>query len=174
MILGRIYLSLSFDSSSVNSWLLWSTFESVLGPRQSIPSSSLRFGSDNNDRFNLQSTSQENVSLPDPRDSWTYGLWIVECLRDLFILARNRSRSNQNIFSQLIVAWTFILSSWWVEILKDAGEMAYLQQSEKMNGCNFWKVVAGQQWRAVVVRGESTFYAPWCLGRHDAASWYAQ
>lgn len=76
--------------------------------------------------------------------------------------------------SQLVVAWTFILCSRWVEILQSAGEKAYLQQSEKVNDCNFWKVIAEQRWRAIIVRGGSTFYAPWCLTRHDTAPWFVQ
>lgn len=53
-----------------NSWLLCSrplkAFSVLDNP---FPQVQYAFGLDNNDRFNLQSTSQENVSLPDPRDS---------------------------------------------------------------------------------------------------------
>ena len=69
--------------------------------------------------------------------------------------------------------WTFILSSQWVEIVKDAGEKANLQQSEEMINYNFWKGVAGQQWRAIIIRVESIFYTPWCSARHGAAPCHA-
>ena len=63
----------------------------------------------------------------------------------------------------LIFAWIFILSSRWVEILKDAGEEVHLQLKEEINYKNFWKIVTEQQWRATIIRGQNAFYAPWSL-----------
>ena len=69
------------------------------------------------------------------------------------------------ILSRLILAWDFILSSRWVEILTAAGEKAVMSQSEKIEQETFWKVVIGRQWQATMIRGGKTFYAPWCTGR---------
>ena len=44
---------------------------------------------------------------------------------------------NMRHFSYLILAWTFILSSQWVEILLDAGEVTYMKQNEEINENNF-------------------------------------
>ena len=69
--------------------------------------------------------------------------------------------------SSLIFAWTYILCSRWVETLKDSGENVALQQSENVDSNNFWEVVIGQHWQAIIVRDEKVFYAPWSLTRHD-------
>ena len=63
----------------------------------------------------------------------------------------------------LILAWAFILSSRWVEILTAAGEKVVMNQSEKIEKETFWKVVVDGQWQAIVVRGSKPFDAPWCM-----------
>ena len=68
--------------------------------------------------------------------------------------------------SPLILAWVFILSSRWVEILAAAGEEAAMNQSEKMEKGTFWKIINGRQWQATMVRGGKTFYAPWYMGSY--------
>lgn len=74
--------------------------------------------------------------------------------------------------SYLIFGWTYILSCRWAEILQDAGEEVFLRQNEELNHHNFWKVVAGPNWQAVIVCGGSTFHAPWSLAASDAAQSY--
>ncbi len=74
--------------------------------------------------------------------------------------------------SHLVLAWAFILSSRWVEILTAAGEKASMNQSEDIKEGTFWKVVIGRQWRATMIRGGKTFYAPWCTGQHNEALKY--
>ena len=76
--------------------------------------------------------------------------------------------------SYLIFGWTYILSCRWAEILQDAGEEVFLRQSEELNHRNFWEVVAGPRWQAIIVRGGNTFHAPWSLALSDAAPRYAQ
>ena len=73
---------------------------------------------------------------------------------------------------RLILAWGFILSSRWVEILTAAGEKVVMNQSERIEKETFWKVVVDQQWQAIMVRGSQTFYAPWCMGPSFVASAY--
>lgn len=72
--------------------------------------------------------------------------------------------------SRLILSWSFILSSRWVEILCAAGEKASMRQNE--NSDNFWEMVIGRQWEATVTRGKNTFYAPWCVEKLPAAPGY--
>ena len=74
--------------------------------------------------------------------------------------------------SYLVLGWAFILSSRWVETLKDSGEEVFLCQSEEINGLNFWDVVACHPWQAGVVRGGKVFKAPWSLTNHDLISSY--
>ena len=76
--------------------------------------------------------------------------------------------------SYLIFGWTYILSCRWVEILQDAGEEVVLRQSEDLNHRNFWELVVGPRWQALIVRGRNTFYAPWSLGASEAAPLYAR
>ena len=66
-------------------------------------------------------------------------------------------------FSYLILGWAYLLSSRWVETLKDSGEDTFMRQSDEMNDNNFWEVVAIRPWQAGIVRGGKTFYAPWFL-----------
>lgn len=64
---------------------------------------------------------------------------------------------------RLILAWAYILSARWVEILIAAGETAFMNQRRDMNGGNFWETIVERQWEATVTRGDKVFYAPWCL-----------
>lgn len=73
-------------------------------------------------------------------------------------------------FSILVFAWTYILSSRWVEILKSAGEKAFLLQNQEINRDNFWSLIVGQEWQATVVCGEKPFFAPWSLTNHTKVS----
>ncbi|KAL9128707.1 MAG: hypothetical protein Q9217_002668 [Psora testacea] len=70
--------------------------------------------------------------------------------------------------SRLILAWAFILSSRWVEILQMAGEKASMIQSEDVSRENFWNVVIRRQWQATMTRDGRNFYAPWCTERYVA------
>lgn len=76
--------------------------------------------------------------------------------------------------SYLIFGWTYILSCRWAEILQDAGEEVFLRQSEGLNHHNFWEVVTGPRWQAIIVRGGNAFHAPWSLAASDAAPLYTQ
>ena len=71
--------------------------------------------------------------------------------------------------SRLILAWSFTLSSRWVEILCAAGEKASMRQNANISSDNFWEIVIGRQWEAAVTRGKNTFYAPWCVAKLPAA-----
>ena len=70
--------------------------------------------------------------------------------------------------SSLMLAWAYVLCSRWVETLQDFGEQATMRQSENINSDNFWEVITGQKWQAVIVRDDKSFFAPWTLTKHDA------
>lgn len=76
--------------------------------------------------------------------------------------------------SYLIFGWTYILSCRWAEILQDSGEEVLFRQSEELDHRNFWEVMAGPRWQAILVRDGDTFHAPWSLKASDAAPQYAQ
>ena len=63
--------------------------------------------------------------------------------------------------SSLIRAWCYILSCRWVESLTMAGQQAHLLQPVQMNLFNFWETAAQGEWRAIVIRDERTYHAPW-------------
>lgn len=80
--------------------------------------------------------------------------------------------SQMKHLSRLILAWAYILSSRWVEILKTSGEKASMQQSEGISRDNFWEVIIERRWHAIVIRSDKVFYAPWSVERQTAASSY--
>ena len=47
-----------------------------------------------------------------------------------------------------------------------------MNQSEGINGENFWEVVTGQQWQVTIIRDDKTFSAPWSMERHTESSEY--
>lgn len=63
-----------------------------------------------------------------------------------------------------VMAWSYILSSRWVEILQSTGENATLYQEQDCTGSqSFWAIVTGHRWEAQVERGNKTFHAPWSM-----------
>lgn len=75
-------------------------------------------------------------------------------------ISLGRARS----LTSIALAWSYVFSCRWVEILQDAGEHSSLcvQQSEHV-ATNFWDLVVQGRWSAQVKRGKGTFYAPWML-----------
>ena len=61
---------------------------------------------------------------------------------------------------RLVLAWAYILSARWVEILNSAGETAFMKQRRDMKGEYFWEMIVERQWQATVTRGDKVFYAP--------------
>lgn len=81
---------------------------------------------------------------------------------------------NTHYLSYLMFGWTYILSCRWVEVLRDAGEQVFLRHSERLNHQNFWEIVTGPRWEAVIVRGGDIFHAPWSLATSDARPPYVR
>jgi hypothetical protein len=73
-----------------------------------------------------------------------------------------------NFLSELIFAWSYILSSRWVETLKFSGEDVQLRQDEEISAHNFWTVILNHKWQAAIHRGGKTYQAPWTLKRLGA------
>ena len=78
---------------------------------------------------------------------------------------REVKMSQPGVASQLFLAWTYILSSRWVETLQQSGGQAELFQRDKLNVHNFWEVILSNTWRASITRHGRTWYAPWSLKR---------
>lgn len=74
------------------------------------------------------------------------------------------SSDRARTFTSIALAWSYVLSCRWVEILQDAGEHSSLcvQQSENF-ATNFWHLVVQSRWSAQVKKGKGIFYAPWVL-----------
>lgn len=63
--------------------------------------------------------------------------------------------------SALMIAWSYILSSRWVEILKAAGKEAHLYQHEEIHKGNFWHVITKCPWQAVVIHTGNRYFPRW-------------
>lgn len=74
-------------------------------------------------------------------------------------------------FSALVLAWSYILSSKWVETLKNAGEEAYLQQCCEVDEDNFWDVIIAP-WQALLICNGTTCFAPWACNKAGLATMY--
>ena len=66
--------------------------------------------------------------------------------------------------TNIILAWSYILSFRWVEIMQSAGkDCAFLHTSGDSMTENFWEVVTQGRWIARVKRGQANSYSPWML-----------
>jgi hypothetical protein len=79
-----------------------------------------------------------------------------------------------SFLSELIFAWSYILSSRWVDTLKISGEDVQLRQDEKISAHNFWTVILNHRWQAAIYRGGKTYHAPWTLTRLGTESRYSR
>jgi hypothetical protein len=68
----------------------------------------------------------------------------------------------------LVLAWSYVICCRWVEILRNAGEKAFLYyESPDYKAIDSWDVVVKCRWKAVIIRKEETFCAPWLLEMVD-------
>lgn len=77
-----------------------------------------------------------------------------------------------SFLSELIFAWSYILSSRWVETLKLSGEDVQLRQNEELSAHNFWAIILSHRWQAALHRGGKTYHAPWTLKRHGTELYF--
>jgi hypothetical protein len=67
-------------------------------------------------------------------------------------------------FTSITLAWSYIFSCRWVEILRYAGEDSSLWHSrDDRVPEQFWDLVVRSRWMAQVNREKGTFYSPWML-----------
>ena len=71
----------------------------------------------------------------------------------------------------LIFAWSYIMSSRWVELLQGVGEKAAIQSSSFANDIEFRDMISNRQWRAILTHDRSEYYAPWSLIAHNNPAW---
>lgn len=71
--------------------------------------------------------------------------------------------NDKPIFLLLVLAWSYILCSRWVENLQYTGASVQLLQDEEFNDQNFWDLIQKQQWQAVLTYNNEIYYAPWLL-----------
>lgn len=71
--------------------------------------------------------------------------------------------------TSIALAWSYILSCRWVEILQKAGENSSLShdQGDEIT-VSFWDLVIRSRWSAQVSRGKRPAYAPWMLRRESS------
>ena len=67
--------------------------------------------------------------------------------------------------TSIVLAWSYIISCRWVEILLDAGENASFKHefNAHLSEYNFWNLVINSRWVAQVERDNGLFVAPWML-----------
>jgi hypothetical protein len=73
--------------------------------------------------------------------------------------------NDKPVFFLLVFAWSYIMSSRWVEALQRSGANVRLLQCEEINAQNFWSLIRKQQWQAVLSYGDETYFAPWSLAQ---------
>ena len=72
----------------------------------------------------------------------------------------------------LISAWSYIMSSRWVELLQSVGEKAAIQSSKATNDIEFRRMIFKRQWRAILIHDQNEYFAPWSLTAHDMSAWF--
>ncbi|KAE8350625.1 hypothetical protein BDV28DRAFT_162842 [Aspergillus coremiiformis] len=69
-------------------------------------------------------------------------------------------------FTSIVLAWSYIISCRWVEILQQAGEESQILHEQGMQiEDSFWDIVTQGRWVARVKTRKGVFYSPWMLKR---------
>lgn len=64
---------------------------------------------------------------------------------------------------RLVLSWSYVLCCRWVEILQGSGEKAVLLHPPADVANDFWEIIHGEQWQAVVEHKGRIYYAPFML-----------
>lgn len=68
------------------------------------------------------------------------------------------------LFTSIVLAWSYIISCRWVEILQQAGEESQIiRDLDTQVEEHFWNTVTQGSWVAQVKRHKGVFYSPWML-----------
>ncbi|KAE8373038.1 hypothetical protein BDV26DRAFT_301345 [Aspergillus bertholletiae] len=74
-------------------------------------------------------------------------------------------------FTSIVLAWSYIISCRWVEILQQAGEESQILHEQGMQiEDSFWDIVTQGRWVARVKTRKGVFYSPWMLRREGATN----
>jgi hypothetical protein len=72
-------------------------------------------------------------------------------------------------YTSIVLAWSYIVSCRWVEILQKAGEESELVYNKDTCIENaFWDIVTNGTWGALIRREKGTFFSPWMLAGEAA------
>lgn len=72
-------------------------------------------------------------------------------------------------FTSIVLAWSYIISCRWAEILQLAGEESQILHEQGMQiEDSFWDIVTESYWVARVKKHKGVFYSPWMLRREGA------
>lgn len=67
-------------------------------------------------------------------------------------------------FTSIVLAWSYIISCRWVQVLQQAGEGSrILHDQDPQVEEHFWNTVTQGSWVAQVKRHTGVFYSPWTL-----------
>ena len=67
--------------------------------------------------------------------------------------------SHSGYFTSIVLAWSYIVSCRWVEILQQAGEKSHiLHEKDKGIENAFWDIVTHGGWEALVKKGKGTYF----------------
>ncbi|PYI34237.1 hypothetical protein BP00DRAFT_484797 [Aspergillus indologenus CBS 114.80] len=72
--------------------------------------------------------------------------------------------------TNIVLAWSYIISCRWVEILQKAGEKSQIlhDQGMQIEG-SFWDIVTQDCWKARVENQNGAFYSPWMFRREGTS-----
>ena len=65
--------------------------------------------------------------------------------------------------TRLVLAWSHLLCCRWVEILQGSGENAAILRPKIDPASDFWEMIQGEQWQAIVSHNGKVYYAPFML-----------
>ncbi|PYI21877.1 hypothetical protein BO99DRAFT_327433 [Aspergillus violaceofuscus CBS 115571] len=72
--------------------------------------------------------------------------------------------------TNIVLAWSYIISCRWVEILQRAGEKSQILHDQGMQvGESFWDIVTQDCWKARVKNQNGAFYSPWMFRREGTS-----
>ncbi|PYI00192.1 hypothetical protein BO71DRAFT_341601 [Aspergillus ellipticus CBS 707.79] len=70
--------------------------------------------------------------------------------------------------TSITLAWSYIISCRWVEILQSAGETCMLfHQNDTEYTVGFWETINQNRWSAQIKRDKGTWFSPWMLQQHN-------
>ena len=69
--------------------------------------------------------------------------------------------------TSITLAWSYIMSCRWIEILQSAGETCMLLEENQEYTWGFWETITQSRWSAQIKRRKRTWFFPWMLQQHN-------